>query len=291
MTTLLVTCAGLPEGEPGHEVLEAAMAARGVGASWVSWDDPGVDWAAADLVAVRSTWDYVPRYAEFLAWARSVPAGILLNGADAFEWNHDKRYLVDLPGLGVPTVATRLAATTAELAAAVRELGTAVVKPRVSAGGAGLLVVDDPADPRLGTEVTSHPSYPPVSGPWIVQPLVESIRTSGETSVFVIGGRAVSQVDKLPAAGEVRVHEEFGGSSIAVPLSKEPAAVAVAAVGAAAAHLGRGLDYARVDLVRVGAELVVGELELIEPGLYLGVSAAPAAPFADLLAARLAARS
>jgi hypothetical protein len=33
---------------------------------------------------------------------------------------------------------------------------------------------------------------------------------------------------------------------------------------------------------------VVSELELIEPGLYLDVSPANAAPFADLLEARLA---
>jgi len=38
--------------------LPEAFAARGVDARWVCWDDPDVDWAAADLVAVRSTWDY-----------------------------------------------------------------------------------------------------------------------------------------------------------------------------------------------------------------------------------------
>lgn len=287
MTTLLVTCAHLADGEPGHEVLDGALAERGVDARWVTWDDPEVDWAAADLVVVRSTWDYVPRYADFLAWARSLPADRLLNSAAVFEWNHDKRYLAELPDLGVPAVPTRLTATVEEIAAAVAEFGTTVVKPRVGAGGAGLLVVDDPADPRLGTDVTSHPTYPPVGGPWITQPLVESIRTSGETSVFVIGGRAVSQVAKVPAAGEVRVHEEFGGRSVAVPLSGEPAGLAVATVRTLAAHLGERLDYARVDLVRLGAGLVVGEVELIEPGLYLDVSPEPAGPFADLVVASL----
>jgi hypothetical protein len=38
----------------------------------------------------------------------------------------------------------------------------------------------------------------------VVQPLVDSVRTVGEVSVFVIGGRAVSRVDKHPDAGEVR---------------------------------------------------------------------------------------
>ena len=61
----------------------------------------------------------------------------------------------------------------------------------------------------------------------------------------------------------------------------------LAAYDAMAARFGRPMDYLRVDLLRVGRRLGVSELELIEPGLYLDVSAANAAPFADLLQARL----
>ena len=35
--------------------------------------DPAVDWAGYDLVVIRSTWDYVARHREFLAWAADVP--------------------------------------------------------------------------------------------------------------------------------------------------------------------------------------------------------------------------
>ena len=115
-------------------------------------------------------------------------ATALLNGAEVFAWNHDKSYLAGLDG--VPAVPTRTADTVAELAAAVAEFGTSVVKPRVGAGGGGVIVVEDPADPRLGTVVQSHPELPPSGGPWIVQPLVESVRTEGETSVFVLDGDA-----------------------------------------------------------------------------------------------------
>ena len=60
------------------------------------WDDEGVDWAA-DLVAVRSTWDYHRRCPEFLAWARRVERDSpLLNGAEVFAWNANKAYLLDL---------------------------------------------------------------------------------------------------------------------------------------------------------------------------------------------------
>jgi glutathione synthase/RimK-type ligase-like ATP-grasp enzyme len=284
MTIHLATCADLPQGEPGASALDAALDERGLDYAWVAWDDPSVDWSSADLVALRSTWDYFTRQDEFLAWTASLDQSRLLNGADVFAWNHDKRYLADLGDL--PAVPTLLADDRADLAEAVRELGTAVVKPRISAGGAGLLVVTDPDDPRLGTPIRSTPDYPEVGGPWVVQPLVESIRTVGEVSVYVLGGEVTARFDKLPGAGDVRVHEEFGGQVRQVEPG-EVAGLALQAADAMATRFGRPLDYLRVDLLQWEGAWVVSELELIEPGLYLDVSAANAEPFADLLGARL----
>ena len=96
-TVLLATFALLPEGEYGGEHLLTAFAERDVTARWVAWDDPAVDWSAADLVAVRSTWDYHRRLPEFLDWARATEAvAPVLNGADVFAWNADKSYLLAL---------------------------------------------------------------------------------------------------------------------------------------------------------------------------------------------------
>lgn len=285
MTVLIATFDGMPDGEPGFEALDRALSDRGIDFAWVVWDDPAVDWAAADLVVVRSTWDYAVRAEEFLAWTRSLDQSRLLNGADVFEWNHDKTYLTGLDPL--PTVPTRLAAAQSEFAAAIAEFGTAVVKPRVGAGGAGLIIVTDPLDSRLGQTLRSHPTYPPVGGPWIAQPLVESVRTRGEVSVFVLAGQVVSQVDKLPVGDEVRVHEEFGGGSVPVPIDPVIATVALTANDWLTQRFGRELDYVRVDLLQYADEWVVSELELIEPGLYLDILPANAEPFADLIAARL----
>lgn len=284
MTVLLATSGDLPRGEPGAPVLDAVLTERGFDFAWARWDDPDVDWAAADLVAVRSTWDYVTRPAEFLAWTASLDQGRLLNGADVFAWNHDKRYLADLGDL--PAVPTVLADDRAELALAVTRFGTAVVKPRVGAGGAGLIVVTDPEDPRLGVPVRSMPGYPEVGGPWVVQPLVDSIRTHGEVSVFVLDGRLVQRFDKQPGGDDVRVNEEFGGSVRAVAMG-DVGGLALRAYDALGERFGRPMDYLRVDLLQWDGEWVVSELELIEPGLYLDVSPANAGPYADLLTTRL----
>ena len=264
-SVILATFPLLPEGEYGGHHLMGALADRGVDARWASWDDPAVDWAAADLVAVRSTWDYHRRCADFLAWARAVEKEApLLNGADVFEWNADKRYLAAL-GLLVPVVPSTPvddAGLVAGLRAGLDRFGTVVIKAATGAGGVGVVVASRTDDERLSGLT---------AGPWIVQPLVESVRTRGETSVFVLGGRAVSQVDKLPADGEIRVHEQYGGVSRPVPLGDEPARVALAAMDAVAELLDRPLDYGRVDLLEYDGHLVVGEVELIEPGLYLDV--------------------
>jgi hypothetical protein len=278
VSVLLVTSRDLPTGEPGAAALDDALAARGVDSRWVAWDDPTVDWASASLVVARSPWDYTERPEEFLAWARSLDQERLLNGADVFTWNHDKRYLLDLRRL--PTVPTAWVTSAAQLVAAVDDLGTAVVKPAVGAGGIGLSVLGAGLD-QAAAEVHVE------AGAVVVQPLVTSIRTRGEVSVFVIDGVPVCQVVKVPVGAEVRVHEEYGGSSTVVPLDPACVDLAIAAMAEADARFGRRLAYGRVDMLWWEERWVVSELELIEPGLYLDVAPDNAYPFADLVVGRL----
>ena len=281
-SVLLVTFNLMPEGEwGGPAVLADAIAARGIDARWVCWDDPGVDWTAADLVAVRSTWDYHRRLPAFLDWARGVERQTtLLNGADVFAWNADKAYLTELAE-ALPVVPTALLDDSdliPGLQHAFDRWGTVVVKPRIGAGGRGVVVASSLDDWSLGELAPA---------PWVVQPLVESVRTTGESAVFVFDGRAVAQTDKVPAAGEVRVQEQYGGSTRRAALDPARARVAEDAVRLAAERREADLAYARVDLMQWEGEWVVSELELIEPGLYLDVDPGIAEPFADLVASRI----
>jgi glutathione synthase/RimK-type ligase-like ATP-grasp enzyme len=275
---LLATCADLPDGEPGGQLLLDALAERGVAARFAAWDDPEVDWEAARLVMVRSTWDYDGRRDEFLAWCRKV-GDRLVNSVEAIAWNTDKAYLVDLGQTSLPVVPTVAVDEENEIAPAVAAFAPAVVKPRVGAGGRGVVVFDgEPGGPEGLDESHIH------RGPWVVQPLISSIRTEGETSVFIFGGDVVSQVVKLPAGEEIRVHEEFGGASRPVPVTSEAAQVACEAVAVAEGLLGVPLPYARADLMRLDdGTLALSELEITEPGLYLDVVPANAGSFADLV--------
>jgi glutathione synthase/RimK-type ligase-like ATP-grasp enzyme len=125
-------------------------------------------------------------------------------------------------------------------------------------------------------------------GPWVVQPLVASVRTEGEGSVFVLGGEVVSAARKRPAVGEIRVHEQYGGVTVGVPVTDEAAELARRTVAAAQEVLGHPLDYARVDHLRLAdGRLGLSELEVTEPGLYLEELPENGAAFADLVARRV----
>ena len=272
---LLATCGELPDGEPGHESLDDALVRRGVDATWAAWDGEDVTWSEADLVAVRSTWDYMDRLEEFLAWAARLDP-VLLHGSAVFRWNTDKGYLLELAAADVDIVPTAWAATEADVRALVPAGGRWVVKPTIGANGLGVTVVDEGSWTPTG------------AGPWLVQPLIESVTTEGETSVFVIDGRVAGQVGvKTPAAGEFRVHEERGGRARAVAPTDQATYVARRAYAATEAILGVGLCYARIDLLRHDGRLVVTEVEITEPGLYLDVAPEIAEPFADAVARRL----
>ena len=110
------------------------------------------------------------------------------------------------------------------------------------------------------------------------------MRTTGETSVYVLGGRAVSQVDKRarrrrdPGPGVLRRPQPSRSA-----LGAEQATLAEAAVRAAATRLDADLPYARVDMMVWEDRWAVSELELIEPGLYLDIDPGQRGPFRDLV--------
>ena len=278
-TMLLATFELMPYGEPGGDLIVRALAERGVDATWAVWTDPGVDWSRADAVVVRATWDYHRRLPEFLAWIDAVTASTrLVNDAATLRWNVDKRYLLDLAEdlPVVPTASVPADGLVAGLRDGIAEHQTIVVKPRVGASGVGVVVAAATDDIRLAGLT---------AGPWVVQPLVDSVRTEGELSVYVFGGQAVSQLRKLPPATDIRVQEEHGGTTTAVPLEQDAAALAERAVAVAADRLGQRPAYARVDLLRWQGRLVVSELELIEPGLYLDLAPRNAGALAEHLLA------
>jgi glutathione synthase/RimK-type ligase-like ATP-grasp enzyme len=103
--------------------------------------------------------------------------------------------------------------------------------------------------------------------PMIVQPLIEEIAKTGEFSLMLFDGQFSHAVVKRPKAGDFRVQEYHGGVTLPCAAPPEGAVeLAQAALAAAPAPA----TYARVDIVAGDdGALMIMELELIEPSLFL----------------------
>lgn len=276
----LVTCRELPDLDEDDRLLVPALAERGVVAEAAVWDDPAVDWGAFDLAVLRSPWDYSARVDAFVAWARSVPR--LANPAETVEWNVDKRYLADLDGAGVPTIATTFVGP-GEAVPTLPE-GELVVKPSVSAGSRDTLRLDDPG------EVAAHIAHVHALGKVaMVQPYLGAVDDDGETAVVFLGGahsHAARKGPLLPLGGSLVGAGLYARETMA---PRDATAAELEVAHAALAVVPGDLLYARVDLLRDdhGAPVVL-EVEVTEPSLFLGIGG-PAATerIADAIAARV----
>ncbi|NUR70203.1 MAG: hypothetical protein HOU81_05245 [Hamadaea sp.] len=296
----LVTCRELPALEDDDRLLLAPLAARGVTAEPVIWDDAEADWAAYDLIVIRSPWDYFYRYDEFLAWIARLPEGRLLNPAAVVSWNTDKRYLRELAAAGVPVVPTQWidagdSFTPPE--------GEYVVKPAVSAGSKDT----GRYGPDEAELAYAHVERLQRAGRLVmVQPYLPAVDTYGETALLHFSSPEDGKLTFSHAIrkGPMLVGPDTGTDSLYVPEAitarvptEEELALARQVLAAAPApgslsgeppEVQSGLLYARVDVIPGpdGSPVLV-ELELTEPSVFLAYADGAAERFADAIAARL----
>jgi glutathione synthase/RimK-type ligase-like ATP-grasp enzyme len=261
----LATCSPFPAGDEDDAGIPAAI---GGDVTFAIWDGPSVDWSAFDLVVVRSTWDYQHRREEYLAWARRIGAGRLVNPPEVLAWNTDKRYLSEIAAAGLPVVETAFVAPGEALAAPGGGVEY-VVKPTVSAGSrdTARFTGDDPRAAALVAEI--HASGRTV----MVQPYVASVDERGETALLFFDGAFSHAIHKGPllARGDAPTTDVFAAEHIQErEASEAEREVGARVVAWATERLGvDALTYARVDVVEdaVGAPILL-ELELTEPSLF-----------------------
>ncbi|WP_019814793.1 ATP-grasp domain-containing protein [Saccharomonospora saliphila] len=285
---LFASCRKLPEGDGDEYAVLPALADVGVRARWAVWDDDAVDFAAADLVVLRATWDYSWRREEFVDWCASVPG--VRNAAEVVRWNTDKRYLTDLAADGVPVVPTTVAEP------GMRPDwpdGEFVVKPAVGAGSVGAKRFGAAEAGRAAEHLATLHADDRVA---LVQPYQARVDAEGETALVFFGGLYSHAFTK----GAMLTGAERDGSGLFVSEKRGvtepgPAARALAenALDAASGRFGLAradLLYARVDVVTAddGTPALL-ELELTEPSLRFDLADA-AAPyrFASAVRAHLA---
>lgn len=259
-----------------YDVEAAALVRAGVEVAPLAWTEAS-DLAGFDAVLPLVVWGYHFRIDEWLGLlARVEAAGAppMINPPALLRWNSDKAYLEELAAKGVPTVASRTVSALDEVAldAARAALGgELVVKPLVSAAA------DDTF--RIGPDDGIPKS---VRGRrMLVQPYMPAIAATGEYSLLLFGGEFSHAIVKRPKAGDFRVQPHLGGSE--TPCTPPEGAIALARAALAAAPA--SATYARVDMIEgADGKLLIMELELIEPALWLQHSPDGGAAFADAIA-------
>jgi ribosomal protein S6--L-glutamate ligase len=177
----------------------------------------------------------------------------VLNPLERAVVSRDKgRTLATLAAAGIPVVPTIVAEeSSVDAPEHLGEQPAWVVKPARGSQGLDVRLLDDDAA-ASGAAALHHEL-----GPWLVQPFVEAM----DLRTFVVGGRCMPVVRRVPAAGEWRANLRLGGTAEAVggALAGAAAETAVAAVAEF------GLDYAAVDLFASdgaqGPAVVVSEVD------------------------------
>lgn len=265
----IVTGEYAPQLSDGGQRLAAALAERGIDSDPVLWDDPSVDWSAYDGVLVRSCWDYpddIPRFRAMLDELDRADVPVC-NPLRVIRWDLHKSYLTTLADAGVriPPTASVDRGSDVTLEAILRDRGwdEAVVKPAVGAmssrvwrtsASEAAASADRFADLLADQDV-------------LVQRFVPEIET-GERSIVLFGGEYSHAWNSLPADGDVT---EFDGIDADYSPPDRIRAQALTAFRAACDALDVApaeIPYARVDYVHREGDLLLMELELIEP--YLG---------------------
>jgi len=292
--------------------LLAAFASAGIPAEHVVWSAPDVEWSRFRGCALRSTWDIyltAETLEHFLdTLARIEAAGVMLaNPLATVRWNHDKRYLLELASLGLPSVDSLavedLSAEHAALRSSIKQKGweEGVIKPMQSASGMHTYRFNLMADDASPSSLASVLSACLESGVrrWLVQPFMREVLTEGEWSFVFIEGEHSHTVLSVPAAGNNATpaweDAEAQRSPEEAVAAREAAAAAPSGFMVQECHggsfryvqadaalikqardilhatpYGRDCLYARVDCLRRADSntLVVSELELIEPELF-----------------------
>lgn len=258
----IVTCVEMPEPDPDQQIMLDLLGASDIDVSLDAWDDESVDWSRFDLCVLRSTWNYHERPGVFFDWCeRTGRITQLQNAFDVVSWNLHKSYLHELERAGLPIVPTEIVpiASDRTLTDVLETRGwtDVVVKPCISAGSANTKRFrageTDAGDAFLRTLGTQRDV--------MIQPYMQSVETGGERAAILIGGEMTHAIEKEP-----RFHDDDESVSDA----KEVTLAERKMMHAALQCVPGDVLYARLDTMKGNdGEMLISELEVIEPSLFL----------------------
>lgn len=254
----------------------------GVDVEPIVWDSKGVPWNQYDAVFIRSCWDYHLKYEQFFQWIEMLQGeGVgIFNPPEILQKNYNKAYLKSLGEKGIPVVPTAWLdqGTSHRLndILAANNWQQAVVKPVISASAHETWLTSlqkaEQDQYKLEEMLRKHAGV-------MVQKFVEEVKTNGEWAFIFFEGEFSHGVLKMPKEGEFRTQERFGVQFI----NRRPSNKLIEQAQKVIEALEERTLYSRVDGIEVDGALVLMELELIEPSLFLDKHPRAASRFADAI--------
>ena len=251
--------------DPDLDIPFAKVAAQELGIELVfaNWNDQSINWAGFDAAIIRSTWDYVGVRDKFLDFTKKVESETkLFNSYEVMKWNTNKTYLKTLEKRGVPIIPTRFVNDLKEAQDALQwafsQAQSIAIKPAIGSGArlAGKAESIDQAIKYLERIFLDNQIA-------IVQPYVKSVDEEGEKAIVVINGKISHVAKKVPALTKGGHGDAAGSSEIDAEIIEIVKKVSQAVTE------WEELLFARVDVVRLDGKLVLMELELTEPWLFM----------------------
>ena len=281
---VLVTCRAWPDISVSDAELATELRRCGYEVDAQPWNDAPISaFTSADLVVLRSNWDYhhdLEAFEEWLDTVESSPAK-LYNDAVLVRDHLHKGYLCRFADLGVQTAKTLVLgefdARAIRSWASDLALDQVVLKPAWGASGHDVCLVhlSDLDGASTQWEASERRDL-------LAQSLVPEIH-EGETSPVFFGESFSHAILRRPAADDFRANSQYGCQMGLAPLN-DPTKIEFAQT--VLSMLPMVPTYARVDVVGTGDNVTLMELELNEPALGLHLAAGAAARFADVLLGR-----
>lgn len=269
-----------------NSILSTILSELGISHQIVAWSDPAVDWSRFSCLLIKSTWDYFDYYEEFKVWIGEMrKLGIpVLNSLDTLEWNSSKLYLLEIEAQGFPVISGHilekgLKISSADIFANIPS-DVLVVKPLVSGGAKNTLKIAKKDWQNYKSQVQTLVD----EEAYLVQTFVKEVQEVGEYSLIFFNGNFSHAVLKTPANQDFRVQHYFGGTIQQIEPSDKMLNTAQNLVN----KFGADTLYARVDGVQCNGEFFLMELEMIEPYLFLDISAEALSNYKKAVASRLA---
>lgn len=275
---VLATASDQPDVTASDRLYAEALERRGFSVVGAPWDGPASAFDDASAVILRSTWGYYRAIDAFCAWTEAMAAQTrLFNPIGLVRWNLRKDYVGKLAAAGVRVPGTHIVGRDESAIEKVFDdtgWRRAVVKPATGASGHSVELL------TRGSIASVLPRL--AAGDVLVQEFLPEI-AEGELSLVYFDGVFSHAVRKRPPLGEFRVNSRFGATR-----SAETPPPDVTEQGARALRALPEMPlYARVDGVVRDGDLIVLEVEVLEPALFLEFDPPAAERFAEATVKRL----